>query len=287
MKTVMLAANTAIDIDKLKYPKLLSGKIDGVRVCVQNGLCVAGRSLKPSINTHAMNLLSDILLEGFDGELTVQGPRWNDFNYNQSVIMTKSGTPKLTFWVFDLINSDRIAAYRKQEVEEELEALEGIDFGIDFKFCTQHVVNTPAEVMSLYNFYLNQGYEGVILMDPEGMYKHGRSTAKQELMLKIKPTEDSEATIIGFNELMHNDDAGNSKMVENMVPGCTLGSLVVSWNNKVFNIGSGLNDEMRAKIWTNKETYIGKLVTFKYMQLSKYGVPRHPIFKGIRNKDDL
>ena len=45
-----------------------------------------------------------------------------------------------------------------------------------------------------------------------------------------------------------------------------------------FKIGSGFNDAQRMK-----PPKIGSRVTYKYMGLSTYGKPRHPIFLRIRD----
>ena len=42
---------------------------------------------------------------------------------------------------------------------------------------------------------------------------------------------------------------------------------------------------LRAELWANSP--IGKTVTFKYKELSKYGVPRHPVFVGFRDAGDM
>lgn len=287
MKKVMLAANDKIDINNLTYPVLASGKIDGVRACVQEGKLVAGRSLKDSLNRHITECLSDPVYEGLDGELTLQGEYWNNFNKNQSAIMEQSGKPKLIYWVFEYLDDDMDASHRKSIACQHVEGIKDLDVRFEMRFCTQHLVNSPAELDELYAYYRSLGYEGLIVMKPSGKYKHGRSTLKQELMLKMKPHDDSEATLIGMNELMRNLDAGNSKRQENMVPANTMGNLVVSWQGKTFEIGTGFSDAQRKDFWINFDKYEGKLVKFKYMQLSDYGIPRHTVYLGMRSKDDM
>ena len=177
---------------------------------------------------------------------------------------------------------------RKGRLEQRIAwANESMPAMCEVRYVPQQLVSHPDEVIAKYNDYRDLGYEGLIICDPYAVYKHGRSTLKQGIMLKLKPVEDDEATIVGMEELMHNEDAGNSKCQENLVPGGMLGALVVSWKGKTFNIGTGFNHEQRKDMWDNAKDYIGKLVTFKYMELSKYGVPRCPVFKGIRSGADV
>ena len=100
-------------------------------------------------------------------------------------------------------------------------------------------------------------------------------------MLKLKIFKEAEASIIGFEELLHNDDTSTHKK-ENQVPGDTLGALIVRNGDLEFKIGSGFNLQQRSEIWHNRDSYIGKRVTYKYQELTKYGKPRFPTYKGVR-----
>src|SRR4029078_1438409 len=51
---------------------------------------------------------------------------------------------------------------------------------------------------------LEVGYEGIMLRDPLGQYKCGRSTENEGILLKLKRKMTSEASVIGFQERMHN-----------------------------------------------------------------------------------
>lgn len=287
MKLPMLSCNTIPNIDtEINYPVLVSGKLDGVRGVVQESTLVS-RSCKDTLNRHVTKYLSKGIFEGIDGELTLPGEKWNDFNANQSAFMEQSGKPDFMFHAFDDISKPYLSAMaRKQLTKERVRVL--FDLGYSVTFCEQHLVETPRDLRYMYDEHRERGYEGLIVMDPKGLYKHGRSTLKQGLSLKLKPSSDSEAKIIGFEELLHNLDAGNTKRKENMLPGNKLGALIVEWQGVQFNIGTGLNDYWRNEIWFNKHKYLNQYVTFKYMELFKEtGVPRSPVFKGIRYKADM
>ena len=115
----------------------------------------------------------------------------------------------------------------------------------------------------------------------------------------MKSFEDSEATIIGFQELMRNQNeqkrdvfglAERSHEKDGMVPADTLGAFQVEWQGKRFNCGSGLNDELRARIWNNREKYLGRTIKFKYQKegiKKETGTPRLPIFLGFRDAEDM
>ncbi|BAM63079.1 putative DNA ligase-product DNA complex-adenylate [Edwardsiella phage ETP-1] len=286
MNKVMLSCNTIPNVHTdIAYPVLASGKIDGIRMCVQEGQAVS-RSLKPMANHMLRTKHSTKLLDGLDGELTVANSDWNSFNVNSSAIMTQGTNPSVLYHVFDDMLNPAQASTRKSQTHDRVKQLQ--DAGWEhLRFCEQHLAHNAMELLELYDSYRARGYEGLIVMKPSGHYKNGRSTLLQQLSLKLKPQADAEAVVVGFEELMHNLDAGNSKCAEHLVPGNKLGALIVEFNGQTFNIGTGFDDYMRNEVWINKHKYIGQLVTFKYMELYPSGVPRGPVFKGFRSKLDV
>lgn len=287
MLKLMLSCNTLPNIDtEVPYPCLASGKLDGIRACIQAG-APRTRTLKDLPNRHTRQRLSSAALEGLDGELTLKGELWNDFNANQSAFMSHDGKPDFIFHVFDDISKPHMPAVKRKALAKERVAVLR-DLGYPVEFCEQYEVSNSTDLRAMYLKYRANGYEGLIVMDRLGCYKHGRSTLNQAISLKLKPCKDAEAVVVGFEELQRNLDAGNSKRKENLVPGGTLGRLNVSWDGVLFGIGSGFTDSQRQEIWDNQDKYLGKLVTFKYMEVFKdTGAPRGPIFKGWRSKEDV
>ena len=135
------------------------------------------------------------------------------------------------------------------------------------------------------------------MRDPNGLYKQGRSTLKQGWLLKVKRFLDAEAVVVGLVEKMHNnneatlDERGYTKRSshkENKVLANTLGALTVySGEFGEFDIGTGLDDNLRQLIWNNKGDYVGKLVKFKYFPIGIKDKPRLPVFLGFRHEDDI
>ena len=154
-------------------------------------------------------------------------------------------------------------------------------------------VNSPSDCEKELSLYIELGYEGAMLRDPNSLYKQGRHTLKSQALLKLKKFYDDEAVAIGFEEKLHNenvqekDERGyvkRSQKKEGMVPANTLGALVVKWKDVEFKIGSGYTDIQRQEIWDNREDLLGKQITYKYQELSKYGVPRFPVWKCFREE---
>ncbi len=282
------------DLNKIKYPVLCSPKLDGIRALVLNGKLVS-RNLKPIPNHYvreAIEAHAD-LLEGFDGELVVGSPTAeNCFNVSSSGIMSRDGEPDFKFYVFDRTGDEPF--HKRYNAVRFSEAVE-----LPF---VQYVVHVTAsnerELDKIEDVAVNKGYEGIMLRDPNGRYKFGRSTAKEGILLKVKRFADTEATIVGFEERMHNanpattDALGHterSSHKENMIGRGDLGAIRVKCDlfGSEFNIGSGFDDAMRKEIWDNRDSYIGRAAKFKYQTAGMKDVPRFPVFLGFRHEGDM
>lgn len=276
---VMLAASKIPDPKTIKWPKLGSPKLDGIRCHTTKDIYSRHNILIP--NLHIRKLMKDVTRHSLDGELMIDTGT-EDFNDVQSGVMSIHGTPQFTFNVFDYIVpnlSFRQRWVRYLQAVEELRATHPFIRTVEQKW-----LHDEMELERYMNECLDDGYEGVILKDPEAKYKFGRSTLKQQIMLKYKKFDDDEAVIIGFKELVHNLDTSCKKQ-ENMVGGNTLGAFLVRWKGLEFEIGGGegMTAALRKELWNKRNTLIGKRITFKYQGVSKYGIPRFPTYKVIRD----
>lgn len=282
----MLACSTIPNVADITYPVLASPKLDGIRCLIINGVPVS-RNLKPIPNLHIRNTLLAMNLPPLDGELMVDG----DFNSVQSAVMSEHGCPDFRYVAFDyILNPPSPYAARLRQLGEL-----GIDNNIVQIIETVRVL-VPSGMQANYDMWLNAGYEGAIVRAPDSPYKYGRSTLKQGWMLKLKHFDDAEAEIVGLEELHHNENEATkdalghtvrSSHKDQQVAGDTLGSLVVTFNGTRFKIGTGFDSAERSRLWHLGDKLLGRHVTFKYQELSKYGVPRFPVYKGLRAKGDM
>lgn len=286
----MLACSTIPKTTELKYPLMASPKLDGIRCLIIDGEPVS-RNLKPIPNRHIYESLKALNLPNLDGELMLKG---GDFNNVQSAVMSQAGKPDFIYMVFDYFNiPDRPFSERFVRLGTFLRAhnTEGL-----IELVEHEVVRNSDDLDAMYDKAIAHDFEGLIVRDLDGKYKFGRSTMRQGWMLKLKTFHDAEAKIVGFEELMHNENEAvfdklgaqtRSSEQAGLIPAGVLGSLVVEYEGKQFKIGTGFDFAMRAQYWDMREKLIGHLVTFKYQELSKYGIPRFPVFKGLRNKADM
>lgn len=277
--------------EKAKFPYAVTPKIDGIRFVMVGGVALS-RSFKPIRNAYIQNLLTSLLPDGVDGELTCG----DTFQSSSSAIMSADGEPDFKCWIFDYVDPafDHIAPYADRIGHYRLSQLETHVF---VRVLRPAIVANDAELRVLEEQYLEDGFEGAMVRDPNGTYKFGRSTVKENTLLKVKRFLDDEAVIIDIQEKQHNNNAAEqdafgrtkrSTSQEGKVGADTAGTLIVRNAHGVeFGIGTGMDDAMRAKIWANPALYIGQMVKYKYFPVSVKDRPRHPVFLGFRDQDDL
>lgn len=175
------------------------------------------------------------------------------------------------FMIFDVPHIDK-------PFVERLDVLKTIIQDINIKYPQQNNVvlvepiqiNSEQHLSTLYGDYITNGAEGIILRHPNSKYEPKRS----KLLLKMKLNADAEAIVVE-----HVLGTGKYKSL--------LGSLKCKLENgKTFNIGTGFTDSMRREYNDSESKHyipIGAKVNFSYMEMTQSGIPRHPVYRGIRN----
>lgn len=286
----MLAVET--DLDSIEYPVYCGIKYDGVRMLVLDGVCYS-RSLKPIRNKYVQKLFGKKVYDGFDGEIVVGDIHAKDvFQKTTSGVMSEDGEPDVKFYVFDnFLLKDLPYSQRAEDIKNRLHWFKG-----DALDATAIYMHNRKQVEEVLNIEAALGGEGIILRKPEAKYKYGRSTKKEAALMKVKFFTIEEFEVVGFVEQMHNNNEATlnelgyterSTSKENLIPMNTLGSLVVKFNDTTFNVGTGFTQEQRKEIWDNRDKYVGKLASVKYMTTGIKTLPRHPVWQGWRHEDDL
>lgn len=292
-----MLAETPDDLSALRYPLMASYKMDGIRAIIMpEG--PRTRSMKPVPNAHISSMLATLPV-GLDGELAVVREGAIDFRATSSSVMNRKFTPEFRYFVFDYIpmEASRLQPYDRRWSDlcrlRYTEALP--DWVVTVE---QRTVVDADHVREMFAEALDKGHEGLILRSASAGYKSGRSTVREQGMLKVKPWADTEATIVDVLPEFHNSnpafesEVGRTKRSTaqaGMVQKESMGQLVVRdprWP-KDFEIGTGFTAEERAHMWMQRENLKGKLARFSYITAGGYDVPRHCSFRGIRDPRDM
>lgn len=291
----MLAASVREDkgqsLEDIQYPVIASGKYDGIRSVNPNGI-PKSRTLKPIPNRYVTKCLTHPGLIGLDGELMTGG---EGEPFNTGPIMREDGKPDFTYYVFDDFTEplapyvERIESYeaRVKRLRKEIPQLVAVETKIIR--CYEELSDFTAHCLSI-------GLEGSMVRTPSGPYKFGRSTFKEGWLIKVKPMEDGEGKVIGFEEEMENtnekttNELGRSKRSSHKagkVPKGTLGKLILMTKEFGEVRVAGFTDALAKHIWQNRPKYLGAIVTYRFQRVGMKDKPRIPVFKGFRHIHDL
>lgn len=285
----MLSA-TLVDFKSLRFPLLVSPKLDGLRCIIKGGVALS-RNLKPFRNSYVQERLKG-LPDGLDGELIVGAPNEGlVLNRTQSGIMSTEGEPDFTFWVFDNFAM-------RQGFNHRYNSLREIDH--------PHIVPVPHDMVeSVEAFeqkqlvYLSHGYEGIMARDAYGEYKFGRSTLNEGGLIKYKQFTDGEARVVDLLEGVHNmneletDNLGRSKRSHhqaNMIGSKRVGTIMATdlVTGAMTTISPGrMTQDMRIHYWLHQDQLLGKIVKYKCFDYGKKDNVRFPTFQIIRDEADM
>lgn len=267
---VMLAHSWTSDTDPTGW--WMSEKLDGVRaywddtakvLLTRNGNEIAAPDW----------FLADLRGVGtLDGELTMgRGLFQETVGAVRKLVPDDSEWSKIRYVAFDQLGWANVAAYTQLRFEDRMNGLRGMHADKQTRSarplvwepikqtrcqCREHLDLYHADVRAL-------GGEGVMLRAAKSKYERCRSHS----LLKVKTMLDAEAVVVGY-------EAGRGKHKGRV------GALVcrTATGTVEFKIGTGLTDRERE----NPPT-VGSVVTYRYQELTRDGVPRFPAFQAVRD----
>lgn len=302
----------------LNYPLLCSPKLDGVRMVVKAlpelsftddleavenanfGYKCLSRTLKEIPSRQVQQEFS--MFSELDGELIAgDETSYNVCNRTVSYVMSvDKRSSELKYRVFDCADEE----LAELPFEERLECARGIIAAtkatspdsnvtlIEHTLCRNY-----EELIDYETQMLSRGYEGIMLRNALGRYKHNRGTFREGLIYKLKRFSQDEATIRGFEEGFSNlnvkteDERGYAKRStakDGLVPADTLGNFICDFDGLEIKVAPGvLSHDEREAIWRNPDPYIGKRVTFRHFAYGVKCAPRFARFVAFRDDIDM
>lgn len=299
-----MLSGTMKDLELIQFPVIGSPKLDGIRIVVHPSLGPVTRSLKSIPNVHVRDTINSLDLAYLDGELLVGDVSATDaFNRTQSAVMSSAGSPEFTFMVFDSFeHPDK--PYTERFAEAAVKVAIANMTAPNVKIVL--IENTVLDSVDELDFYelknMLDGYEGVMIRQPGGPYKFGRSTERSGTLVKIKQFADAEAEVIGVEYLQRNNNTAttnalgrterSSHKAGKITDYFEIGALVVTGINGPyegvnFKIGTGFTQAMRQDLAREGDDLIGRTVNYIYQEEGSQDAPRFPRFNGFRDPDTM
>jgi ATP-dependent DNA ligase len=257
-------------VDKIKFPAYAQLKMDGMRfnAIVKNDTCefrsrngkeiLLDTDLKEQFITIAAG--SDMV---FDGELMVMDPDGCQFLDRQTGngILNKAVKGTISAKEADMVHAsvwDAIPyvlfedSYCDTPYSRRFTKLKAILDVVPFKtekkiwLVTSNIVNTLEEATEIFEEYLAEGLEGIILKDGSGVWEDKR--AKHQI--KFKGELECDLKIVGTEPHKKKPD--------------WLGAIICESADGIIkvNVGSGFNDTHRKTL--KEKDVLGKIVAIKY-----------------------
>lgn len=251
------------------FPGLAQPKLDGARciAIIDNGeVRLFSRTQKQWLTMpHIVEELGRLFVRE---TITLDGELYNheykdDFNRIMSIIKRDDLHPEhklVQYHIYDVAGPGTFV--------ERTKVLD--TFLPDAKYCKEVAtvsINSREDLDEYQSVCVENGYEGCIYRNPEGLYENKRS----KYLLKVKTFQDAEFEIVDMEE-------GKGKLMGHV--GAFFLKLPGGSTFKASPIGS---HELLQEYWNNRKECIGKVATIKFQNYTPDGKPRFPKLKCIRD----
>lgn len=201
--------------------------------------------------------------------------------------------PELKFWIFDYHDPEGV----------------NLNFMDRWNIVTSNIIDEAAthsdlitfssidELEYIYEEALENGWEGLVIVRKDSLYKYGKDTIKNDAIFKMKDDNRihdgqilriEESSLIKEGVERTKNELGRSvtsKKKEDRKPSGKAGGFWVLYEGEEFKVGlKGFNDDEKREIWDNPGDYIGEWFRYNASPPVKIGgKPRHAYFKEWRD----
>jgi ATP-dependent DNA ligase len=261
----MLATEYSEKLDKTyKFPCYAQPKLDGIRCIVfKHNNEIIFQSRNNTIFQSFPRLLMELnLLFLKNPKLILDGELYHHELGFQKItsIVRKKDHPELSkiqYHIYDIIDTSKTYEERYQELSQ------CIKNSISVFLVNTTIISSKKEMNDLHKSFVNQGYEGIMLRNPLGLYKQ---QIRSKDLIKYKLFKDADYVIVG-----HHEGTGGIPVFE-----------CINNENKKFSVNMKCSLEEKREIMENIQHFYGKKLIVKYQELSEDGIPRFPVCLCIR-----
>lgn len=177
--------------------------------------------------------------------------------------------PKLKFHIFDIPDTTgKPFTERVVDMETLQLQLNGIVCSGEIRDCIEFlhpvVTNSHQEREEMLAEVYNEGHEGLVHYEPDGIYEFGKRSTNTA---KAKPRLDGEALVIGIEKCKNGE-----------------GKLLLRCSDSLDNVefSAMMKGTHESRMYSVQEQFIGKWVNFKYEELSEAGKPTKGVVEETR-----
>jgi len=262
----MLAHSYKKRSHNISFPCIVQRKFDGVRCfAMPDGRLLSRKGKEfPHLN-HLRNTINHLV---YDGELYSDHMTFQELVGLVKREALKAGDKErmklIKLRVYDCYNSMRpqISFILRAGTIEET----NMRFPSGWEEVENFTANNEDEIYRLQKQFIEEGYEGAMVRNHHGAYALGKRSANLQ---KVKTFLDGEYRIVGFTQ----GEGGET--------GCVIWKC--STASHTFNVRPKGTREQRRVWFNNGNSYINKMLTVKYQELTDDGIPRFPVGISVRD----
>lgn len=250
----------------LTFPLYIQPKIDGLRCLASwdgTRVCLLSRTGCPFSHLDEIRNELRTYFETKGKDCVLDGELYSDeisFEELSGYCRKKEQTEKkhIHYHVFDVVTSMNMSFEKRLMFFPSM---------TDHVHCVATIeIQTMDQVQQYLSTFIEQGYEGLILRNKDGLYRNGyRSWDLQ----KYKLFQEEEFIITGFTE-------GTGREKGTIIWQCQ------TPQHKIFHVRPKGSMEQRREMFNEGEKYIGKKMTVIFQEYTTDGIPRFPVAKAIR-----
>lgn len=269
----MLAHSYADHGTKMAFPCLGQPKLDGIRcLAIKSGPSVSLWSRTRKEITSCPHII-DAINAAYDCDIILDGELYthdykNDFEKIISAVRKDKPSPealKVQYHIYDRADVPWGFHERFQSIFDlNQDPLSSVLYLVD----TLPVMGVD-DVTNKFSMFSSQGYEGLMLRNPDSKYENKRSYH----LMKVKEFQDEEFKIVDVEE-------GRGKL-QGLVGAFTC----VTKEGKYFSVKPMGNQEESRKYILDPDLAVGRFLTVKYQNKTAEGIPRFPV--GLRFREEL
>jgi DNA ligase-1 len=258
---------------KIKYPCYVQKKYDGIRLIaiVKDGTCTLWSRTRKPVNS-LPHIVSEIE-KNFKEDVILDGEAYShDFkdNFEHIVHLVRQEEPDIRctdvqYHIYDVVN-DEIFDNRILFLTKKFSSAKSPNFKY-LRLADTYMVENEDQVPNWFLEFRDQGYEGAMLRNADGLYVNKRSAD----LIKVKEMLDSEFEIVGIEE-------GRGKLQGHV------GAFICKTESGLEFKAKMSGDTGKLKeYFDNHDLWQNKHLTVQYQGFTAYNVPRFPVGKAIRD----
>ena len=249
-----MLAKTA-NLSSLEYPVYFQPKLDGMRMLGGSTFQTYRKNKEIETMGHIdLSKLGDIVL---DGELYAHGL---SFQENMKLIKKeRKESVEVKYHVYDMPSSEGTFLERFSDLMYIGTQLDNV------VVVPTTFADNEEELMEAHQKFIDDGFEGTIIRLDTATYEFNKRSSQ---LLKLKDFIDEAYEIVDIVPSEKDPSIG--------IVHC------VTEDGRTFGTGAKFSIEERQEFLINKKDFIGKTAEIRFFEYTDAGLPRFPVFYGVR-----